>query len=122
MLSDTDEETIKRPIAVRRGRRSGRASATILRKEVEVGGVLSGLDERGERRRERMEGRVNNGEEGAEGVGEDGEGAEGTELRKKKRMCCEFGERNVGCWGWGRVWSWGYRDTAPRAATRPRKL
>ena len=80
ILSDTDEETSKRPIAVRRGRRSGRASATILRKEVEVGGTLSGLDERGERRRERMEGRVDNGE-GAEGVGEDGEGAGETELR-----------------------------------------
>ena len=36
ILSDTDEETSKRPMAVRSGRRSGRASATILRKDVEV--------------------------------------------------------------------------------------
>jgi len=39
MLNDTDEETSKSPIAVRRGRRSssGRARAKILRSEVDVG-------------------------------------------------------------------------------------
>jgi hypothetical protein len=46
ILSDTDEETSKRPIAVRSGRRSGLANATILRKDAEVEVVPSALDKR----------------------------------------------------------------------------
>jgi hypothetical protein len=59
ILSDTDEEISKRPIAVMSGRRSGRASATILRKEVEEEVVPSGLVKReAGRMRESMERRM----------------------------------------------------------------
>jgi hypothetical protein len=74
MLNDTDDETSKRPIAVRSGRRSGRASATILRKDAEVEDVPPASDKREVgRRRERMERCA--GEEGEEcGVGDTGKG------------------------------------------------
>jgi hypothetical protein len=59
MLNDTDDETSRSPIAVKRGRRSGRARATILRNEVEVGIDPSVLGEKDDgRKRERMERRV----------------------------------------------------------------
>lgn len=92
MLSPTDEENNKRPMAVRSGRRSGRASATILRKDAEVEDVPPALDERKEgRKREIMERRIEEGE-GEEGVGDIGEdgwefggGAWGDELATKER-------------------------------------
>ena len=74
MLSDTVEETSKRLIAVGSRRRSGRASATILRKqrkdaEVEDAPPVLGKSEEG-RRRERRVGCIGeeDGEEG--GVGD----------------------------------------------------
>jgi len=74
MLSDTDEETNKRPMAVRSGRRSGRASATILRKDAEVEDVPPASDKReAGKRREKIERRIGGEEEegdgGARGVG-----------------------------------------------------
>jgi hypothetical protein len=75
MLNDTDDDTSKRPIAVRSGGRSGRASATILRKDAEVEDVPPASDKReAGRRRERMERFVGGGgkEEGVGDVGEDG--------------------------------------------------
>jgi hypothetical protein len=91
MLSATEEETSKRPMAVRSGRRSGRASATILRKDAAVEDVPPALDKRkAGRRRERTERRI--GEEEGEGVvdiGEDergsGGGARGVEPATKER-------------------------------------
>jgi hypothetical protein len=72
MLSPTDEETNKRLMAVRSGRRSGRASATILRKDAVVEGVPPALDKReAGRRRERTERRIGGEEE--DGVGDTGE-------------------------------------------------
>lgn len=69
MLNDTDEETSKRPMAVRSGRRSGRASATILRKDAEVEDVPAVLGKReAGRKRERMVRRFGEGEEGGGGV------------------------------------------------------
>jgi hypothetical protein len=91
MLSPTDEEINKRLMAVRSGRRSGRASATILRKDAAVEDVPPALD-KGEagRRRERTE-RCVGGEEGG-GVGdigedgrESGRGARGVEPATKER-------------------------------------
>ena len=74
MLSPTEEETSKRPMAVRSGRRSGRASATILRKDAEVEDVPPALDKRDAgRRRERPERRFGGrGEEGVGDIGDDG--------------------------------------------------
>ena len=70
MLNDTDDETSRSPMAVKRGRRSGRAKATISRNEVEVGIEPSVLGEKDEgRKRERMERRV------VVGVGDDDVGA-----------------------------------------------
>ena len=48
MLNDTDDETSRSPMAVKRGRRSGRAKATILRNDVEVGIEPSVLGEKDE--------------------------------------------------------------------------
>src|SRR5712664_2584930 len=59
MLNDTVDETSRSPMAVKSGRRSGRASATILRKAVEVGMVPSALCVNvAGRKRERMERRA----------------------------------------------------------------
>jgi hypothetical protein len=59
MLNDTEEETSRSPMAVKIGRRSGRARAAILRNDVEVGIEPSVLEENNDgRKRERMEGRV----------------------------------------------------------------
>jgi hypothetical protein len=93
MLNDTDEETSKRPIAVRSGRRSGRASATILRKDAEVEDVPPALEREAGRRRERMERRIGGGGgvggESVGDVGDDGRGfggaARGVELATKER-------------------------------------
>jgi hypothetical protein len=108
MLSDTDEETSNRPIAVRSGRRSGRASATILRKDAEVEDVLPALDERDAgRRREKMERCIGGGGEGEEVVGDIGEdgkefggGARGVELATKVRR---WVKRNGGHGGYRRL-------------------
>jgi hypothetical protein len=74
MLNPTDEETNKRPMAVRSGRRSGRASATILRKDAAVEDVPPALDKREVgRKRERIKRRMGGGEEeGVRDIGEDG--------------------------------------------------
>ena len=91
MLNPTDEETNKRPMAVRSGRRSGRASATILRKDAEVDAVPPALDNRETgRRRERTERRVGGSEgEGFGDIGEDGResggGVRGEGLAAKER-------------------------------------
>ena len=81
MLNETDEETSNSPMAVKRGRRSGRARAMILRNEVEVGIDPSGLEEKEDgRKRERTERRV--------GVGVDDVGTRVTGLVAKKRLLC----------------------------------
>ncbi|SRR6266702_1415907 len=86
MLNDTDEETSRSPIAVNRGRRSGRARATILRNEVDVGTDPSAFGEKEDgRKRERMERRVG-GE--CEGVGLEDVGARVVGLVTKKRPPC----------------------------------
>jgi hypothetical protein len=91
MLSATDEETNKRPMAVRSGRRSGRASATILRKDAVVEDVAPVLDKKeAGRRRERTERRIGEEEEERVGdIGEDGResggGARGVEPATKER-------------------------------------
>jgi hypothetical protein len=55
MLSDTEDQTSRSPMAVRRGRRSGRARAKILRNEVDVGTDPSAFREIEDRRkRKRM--------------------------------------------------------------------
>ena len=73
MLSDTDEETNKRLMAVRSGRRSGRASATILRKDAVVEDVPPLLDKREVGRiREKTERRIGEEEEDVGDIGEDG--------------------------------------------------
>lgn len=70
MLNDTDEETRRSPMAVKRGRRSGRARATILRNEVEVGTDPSSLGETKDgRKRERMERRVGDDDDDDDDVG-----------------------------------------------------
>jgi len=91
ILSETDEETSKRPMAVRSGRRSGRASATILRKDVEVEVVLPALGKReAGRMRESMErcvgalGGVATG--GGVGGGRCGAGVRGVKLAAKRRF------------------------------------
>jgi hypothetical protein len=103
MLSATDEETNKRPMAVRSGRRSGRASATILRKDAAVEDVPPALDKReAGRRRERTERCI--GEDGG-GVGDTREGGRGSgrgawrvEPATKERL-----ERNGGHGGYRRL-------------------
>jgi hypothetical protein len=91
MLSPTEEETSKRPMAVRSGRRSGRASATILRKDAVVEDEPPALDKReAGRRRERTERRSGGEEEeGVGDIGEDGResggGARGVEPATKER-------------------------------------
>ena len=107
MLNDTDEETSKRLMAVRSGRRSGRASAAILRKDAEVEDVPPALDKReAGRRRERMERRIGGGEGVGEGVGDIGEegrefdgGARVVELATKERR---WVKRNGGHGGYRR--------------------
>jgi len=92
MLSPTEEETNKRPMAVRSGRRSGRASATILRKDAVVEDVPPVLDKKeAGRRRERTERRIRGEEdEGVGDVGEDGRessgGARRVEPAAKERL------------------------------------
>lgn len=77
-------------MAVRSGRRSGRASATILRKDA-VEDVPPGLDKREMgRRRERTERGIGGEEgEGVGGIGDDGlesdGGVRGEELATKER-------------------------------------
>ena len=98
MLSDTVEETSKRPIAVRSGRRSGRASATILRKDAEVEDAPPAFGKREEgRKRERRVGRIGEEGGGEGGVGDIGEefggGARGVEPATKARR---WFERNGG--------------------------
>ena len=89
MLIDTDEETSKRPIAVRRGRRSGRARANILRNDVDVetAASASGEIEDG-RNRERIERRVAGVGEGWEDVDVDDVGARMAGLVAKSRPPC----------------------------------
>ena len=85
ILIETDEDTSRSPMAVKRGRRSGRARATILRNEVETGIDASVLEEKEDgRKRERVEGRV--GEDW--GVGDDDVGARVAGLVTKKRQPC----------------------------------
>jgi hypothetical protein len=106
ILSDTDEETSKRPMAVRSGRRSGRASATILWKDVEVVLVSPALEKRETgRRRESMERRVG-AWEGAEdggvvvvvgGGGGCGAGVRVVKLAAKRRFCAEVNVGHGGC-------------------------
>jgi hypothetical protein len=83
MLNDTDEDTSKSPIAVRRGRRSGRARAKILRNDVDAGTDPSAFGDG--RKRERMERRV--GEEW-EDVDDDDVGARVAGLAAKYRPPC----------------------------------
>jgi len=90
MLSPTDEETNKRLMAVKSERRSGRASATILRKDAVVEDVPPGLVKRvAGTRRERSERRIGEEEEVVGDIGEDGSvsggGARGLELATKER-------------------------------------
>ena len=86
MLNDTDEETSKSPIAVRRGRRSGRARAKILRSEVDVGTDPSAFGEIEDgRKRERKERRAG---EDWEDVDDDDVGARVTGLVAKNRPRC----------------------------------
>lgn len=97
ILSDTDEETTRRPIAVKSGRRSGRASAAILRRDVEVEEAppVLGADEReAGRRRERMERRIGGGEDDTVC---DGGGARRAELAAKKRFWAEANAGDGGC-------------------------
>src|SRR5579863_5507186 len=94
ILSDTDEETSKRPIAVRSGRRSGLASAMILRKDAEVDVVLSVLEktEAGRMRvsmERRMGTREGAGDGGEIGVGGCGGAARCVKLAAKKRFWVE---------------------------------
>jgi hypothetical protein len=113
ILSDTDEETSKRLMAVRSGRRSGRASATILRKEVEVEGRPSGLDEKeGERKREKTE----EGEEGAEEVCE---GDEGCDERVRETEVCTKKRMGWQCGGYRQERQW---ERTARAGTKPRRV
>ena len=77
-------------MAVKSERRSGRASATILRKDAVVEDVPPGLDKReAGTRRERTERRIGEEEEGVGDIGEDGSvsggGARGLELATKER-------------------------------------
>jgi len=91
ILSDTVEETSKRPMAVRSGRRSGRASATILRKDVGVEVVPPALDKReAGRMRESMERCVGAG-------GGRGAGVRGVKLAAKRRFCAEVNVGHGGC-------------------------
>jgi hypothetical protein len=123
ILSDTDEETSKRPIAVRSGRRSGLASATILRKDAEVEAVPSALDEmEAGRMRESMERRMGTwedvGDKGEVGGGWCGGEAWGVKLAAKKRFWSEVNVGHGGCpradEGWTKV-RWMDSARRPRA-------
>lgn len=118
ILIETDEETRRSPMAVKRGRRSGRARAMILRNDVEVEIDASVLEEKKDgRKRERMEGRV--GEDW--GVGDD-VGARVVGLVTKKRLPCAKAYVGHGGYrllveGCGKV---SRTESARRVPTRPR--
>jgi hypothetical protein len=124
MLSDTDEETSKRLRAVRSGRRSGRASATILRKDAEVEDVPLVLEKEAGRRRERKERCIGGEGAGVGDVGDDGRvfggGARGVGLATKERR---WAKMNGGHGGYRRlVEGWAKMRWADRAPPRPRAV
>ena len=124
ILSDTDEDTSKRPIAVSSGRRSGLASATILRKDAEVEVVPSASDEKeaGRMRESMEERRVGTGEDvgdkGEVGGGWCGGEAWGVKLAANKRFWAEVNGGHGGCpradEGWVKV-RWMDSARRPRA-------